>query len=240
MRIRGLIGVLAFFSAASPAMADVTLRYGPGGDGRQSLVVEADEQGRIRATGSNGQVMIIRDGDIFLVPPGGDGTVVVARLDDFLVVGNELFNRLLSPAGPAPSGYTVAARGAETVGTRRGDLYLVAPQGIPTREDNRGLEVVVSTDPALAEAGRASAQIFGALARVMAAPFLGIEAPEFRARVGEVLAQGAVLRFDRQFVLESVADGPVAASRFELPAAPLSREALRAQLQSEAPPPDQE
>lgn len=233
MRLPLLIAAaLAALAGASPAAADVTVRYAPGREGGQSLVIEADDQGRVRAEGGRGQLIIIRDGETYMSPPSEDGAFA-ARLEDFFAVGAEMFDRLVGEGMRVtrPSGYTLNTRGPETVGQWQGVLYAIDPVGAaPSPDpDNRGLELVVSNDPALTAAGRASGQVFGALIRTFAMAFGGA-APGLTGHAQEVLGRGTVLRMDGQFRLESVGTGPVPASRFDLPGPVLSRDELRARM----------
>lgn len=232
MRLPFLIAMASVVLAASPATADVTVRYAPGSDAGQSLVIEADDAGRVRAEGSRGQLIIIRDGETYMSPPAGEGRFA-ARLEDFFAVGAEMFNRLLGEGMQVtrPSGYTLTTRGPETVGQWQGTFYSIDPEGGAPDADaaGRGLELVVSSDPALSAAGRASGQVFGALIRTLAMAFGGAPAA-LGEHAEDVLGRGTVLRMDRQFRLESVSTGPVPASRFDLPGPVLSREQLRTQM----------
>lgn len=231
-----VIGLIALFIAA-PALADVTLRYAPGPGGGPRLTIEADDAGRVRAEGANGQVMIIRDGEIYLIPPrpdrAPDGVVVVGRLEDFAAVTMEMLQRLMGEGAlfPASSGYTLDERGTETVGSWQGAVYAIAPDGVDETSGpaGRALELVVSEDPALAAGRRPSQQVFGALVRMIGMAFGG-DPPALIAQAAGVLARGTALRLDREFQLESIAEGPVPPARFDLPGPVLSREALRAQL----------
>lgn len=234
MRLPLLIAAaLAALAFTSPAAADVTVRYAPASDGGQSLVIEADDQGRVRAEGARGQLIIIRDGETYMSPPNAEG-MFAARLEDFFAVGAEMFNRLLGEGMQVtrPSGYMLNMRGPETVGQWQGILYSIDPVGAApdSGSGSQGLELVVSTDPALSAAGRASGQVFGALIRTFAMAFGG-EAPELTSHAQEVLGRGTVLRMDRQFRLQSVDNtGRIPASRFDLPGPVLSRDQLRARM----------
>lgn len=233
MRFRlAIVAAIAVLGTASPAAADVTVRYAPGREGGQALVIEADDQGRVRAEGGRGQLIIIRDGEIYMTPPTEED-VFAARLEDFFAVGAELFNRMLGEGlrVTRPTGYGLNERGPEMVGAWRGTLYSIDPEGAADGPGSapEGLELVVSSDPALAPATRATSQVFTALIRTFALAFGGAPA-DLSAHAQDVLGRGAVLRLDRQFRLESVAEGPVAATRFDLPGPVLSRDQLRARM----------
>ena len=152
----------------------------------------------------------------------------------------EVFTSLLggSLRPSMPSGYTLNDRGTETVGQWRGTLYAIRPAGGTgdAASGNSDLELVVTDDPALARAGRAARPLFETLLRLTAMAF-GREPPQLIDHARDVLARGAVLRMTRRFVLQDVAEGPIASSRFDLPGPVLSRDALRTRMlsQSRAP-----
>ena len=109
-----LLGLLL----SAPAAADLTIHYAPEPPSDRPLIIEADGQGRMRADLGAGQLIMMRDGDIFVVTVGEDHPNVV-RLDDFLAVAAEFSVRVpgkppdpwgiasgsltgLKRAGPAP------------------------------------------------------------------------------------------------------------------------------------------
>ena len=87
MRIHPIIFGLLASLGASPALADVTLRYATGESSDRRLTIEADERGRLRAEDDRGQIVIIRDGEAFLIQSAG-GERTIARLDDFMAVSD--------------------------------------------------------------------------------------------------------------------------------------------------------
>src|SRR5437763_900696 len=73
VRLRLSIFALLGLLASAPAAADITIRYAPDPPGERPLLVEADQEGRIRAEIGPGQLLLMRDSDIFVVTPGADG-----------------------------------------------------------------------------------------------------------------------------------------------------------------------
>lgn len=228
MHIRAIIIGLLAWLAASPALADVIVHYRPVSDGGRRLTIEADNQGRIRAEDNRGQVILIRDGVAYLVQSNG-GEGFVCRLEDFAALSAELLARVFGDGfrRALPTGYRLSERGPETIGQWRGTLYALEPIGGRVGSDPRSgdIELVVSDDPSLAQAGRATRVVFETLLRMIEA--LGGPRGAVTDQARTVLTHGAVLRMTREFVLEDFVEGPVEASRFEVPGPVLTRDELR-------------
>ena len=230
MRLPLILFGLFAAALATPAAADMTITYAPDSPGGRGLVIEVDDAGRIRAENGPGQMLIMRDGDIYVVTPGEE-TPTVARIDDFLAVAEEGarafrqsgFLRLPSP----DTHYRLNDRGPQTVGSWPGTLLAIEQVG--PHDPELDAQWVVSSDPALAEPGRIVLRVLDVMAR-LAHALVGDSPPEFMARLNEVRSRGALLRIVRQYRLESVGTDPVPASRFELPGPVLTREQLQARI----------
>src|SRR3954452_20652586 len=72
-------------SVPAPALADVTIHYGPVGDSNQQMTIEADGAGNIRAEAGPGQIILIRaDGKAYLAVPGDESEF--ASMVDYVAV----------------------------------------------------------------------------------------------------------------------------------------------------------
>jgi hypothetical protein len=224
MRFLLLLTTLCALAPAT-ARADTTLRYVPELEGGLGLVIEADARGHVRAEGSGGLVLIIRDGVTYMVV--GHEDHAVARIEDAAAVATEARARrpssLVSPRPPAR--YTVSAHGPQSVGQRAGIAYsLTASPPIPGATFN---DIVISTDPALIPLGHSFAQVVGAQTLLFEAA-LGVGDVDGDRAAMDVLSRGLLLRMVGNYHLESLATDPIPASRFDLPGPLLTRDQLRA------------
>lgn len=213
--------MLATAMAPDPAAADVTLRYAATDDPDRTLVIEADDAGRIRAEDSNGQSILISERATLMLFPGKDRAFT--RLEDFRIVGGEIRAELVADGRLVAGGdqpYRLADEGAATIGTWRGKRYSIDPEGPGITQ-----EIVIATDPSLAEARRAAVKIFETLNIIGGAVL--IEPPQFTRLVKEVLAKGMPIAVDG-LVLKSIATGKVPEARFAAPASVLTLDQLRA------------
>ena len=224
LSVFGLLGLLL----SAPAEADVTLRYVPDAPGTLGILIEADGQGRMRAEIAPGQLFIMRAGETFVVTPGAQGPNV-SRLDDFLAVGTETaqaFEASHPVRNPPPQlHFRLVDRGPQTVGIWPGTR--IAVEQIGPHASAQDTEYVVSTDPALAEAGRMANWFFETEGRILVT-ILRFDRAEFTGVVRQLIARGTPLRVSGRFRLASIGADPVPASRFDLPGPVLSREQLRA------------
>jgi len=223
LSVLALLGLLL----ASPAAADVTIRYAPDPPNNRGLIIEADAQGRVRAETGPGQLLITRDGVTYVVTPGEEGPRV-SRLDDFLVIATEAaraYRRANPVRTPPPElHYRLRERGPETVGIWPGTRIDIEVIG-STSEDSAS-QWVTSADPALAEAGRIANGIFEVQSRIFETV---ISNPgELMALLQQLRQRGAPLRLGGQYHLESLSADPVPAGRFDLPGPVLSQAQLRA------------
>ncbi len=158
MRLRLVLCALVALAASAPAAADVTLRYAPDVEGSRGLVIEADDTGRIRAETGPGQLLIMRDGEVYVVTPGEERPRVV-RIDDFSAVAEEAARAFrqsgVVPPIPSDTGYRLADRGPQTVGTWPGTLFAI--EQIAPHDPELDAQWGMSSDPALATLGRIAA-----------------------------------------------------------------------------------
>ena len=215
-------------SCSAPALADVTLQYGPVGNSNQLVTIEADAAGNVRSEAGPGQVMLMRaDGQAYLAVPGDEEEFV--RLDDYVAVLDAHRRAHPNPRiqPPRPAHYVLEPRGEEQVGQWRGLRFVLAPAG--PHDAMLDHEVVISTDPVLAEAARAAARFFTTQGRMASAAF-GPDSPEHARLAADMYSRGLPLRVSIIYRLESIGNAPIPAARFAIPAPLLSREELAERL----------
>jgi hypothetical protein len=238
MAIRSFLVALALLAAA-PAFADTTGVYATS-DGNMTMTVEVASNGDVRGT-MGGKLLdalarqapearppgfITRDGEGYFIQPAADGVSVI-RASDAAAVMAESFREHASgiPASPMQK---LVARGTATVNGRTGTAYASgkARAGEPP-------SLVISADPDLSELARAMAGQFEMSVSMGQALGFG----EMGGDMLALLRTGVPLRF-AGMELTRVTHDAIAPDRFELPAPPLSREAIRALMvhQRAAPP----
>jgi len=219
----GLCAVLL----AAPAAADVTIRYAPDPPGSRALVIEGDNQGRMRAEMGPGQTLIRRDGETFIIIARPGDAPLVARLNDFLgfwaersaAAAQNGATRLRGPA--ADSHYRLSERGSETVGAWHGTRRAI--EEIGRHDPGRDTIWVVSNDPALAAAAPAATWFFETLTRIVADAMPAAYINAFRQLNGH----GMPLRVYNFYRLQGLSADPIPAARFDLPGPVLSPDQLR-------------
>jgi hypothetical protein len=250
MRRPLLLAALAATFLATPALADVTVRYRavmPAGapanvrEAPPSMTVSADGsgQGRIEiiapgtpAAGARqpGVALIAREGAIYIAASGPQpGIQIVTRMDDALAVASQVAGPLLQ--GSAREGLQVVMQqrveitpvGPETVSGVQGNLYRVVVVTGETRTPP--VEIVVATDPRLAPVGQEFARLFERM-RPTVASMLGGEPQVYMALRG-MAGLGAPLRIGDFVRLDSVSTEDVPDSQFALPGPVLNREQLQ-------------
>jgi len=223
MRFGWIIAAAAFLFA-TPAAADITARYRQA-NGEADVVVQVNDRGESRMSVTEA-TYVTRDGVTYMLLTDPQGSFVV-RLADFLALMDELL-RAQGDTAPqaAASGVTTSDAGPETVAGQNGRLYRIVNRRIASDV----FEVVISTDAELAP-------LTGAMAGALLPMFetMGRSAPGLAESLRELLGRGALLRLGPLFQLESIDRAPVPASAFDLPSAPLSREALAERLQANLP-----
>ena len=251
MRRKLLLAALVGTVLATPALADVTVRYkavlpdsAPANirANPPMLTVSADDAGQARmemlqpgvpATGTArppGVAFITREGVgyVALAAPGG-AMNMVARVDDALA----LIGRFAAPLlqGSAREGAQMVMRqrveihpvGPEVVNGVQGNLYRVVMINGETRSPP--MEVVVATDPRLAPVGREFARFAESL-RPTVTSLLGGEPQAYMAFRG-LMGLGAPLRIGNEVRVDSVSMDDLPESQFALPGPVMSREQLQ-------------
>lgn len=251
MRRPLILAAIAGCLLATPALADVTVRYravlpeGAPANVRQNpptLTVSADEAGQARMemvapgiTGGEGALppsvaFITREnvGYVALAAPGG-AMQLVARMDDVLALFSQFAAPLLQ--GSAREGAQMALQqrveiqpvGRETVNGVAGNLYRVVMINGETRSPP--VEIVVATDPRLAPIGREFYRLVDSM-RPTVTTLLGSE-PQLYAALRGLMGLGAPLRIGNEFRIDSVSTDDVPDSRFALPGPVMTREQLQ-------------
>jgi hypothetical protein len=204
---------------ADPALADVTARYRQA-DG-PPIVIQVNDRGDGRMAVTNA-VYLSSSGANHMILTLSSGTIVVRR-EDFLAVIAEL-SGVLTPPTPPSRRIAISEHGREVVGGRSGIVYRVGAAGTADF-----LEFVVSTDADLAPVGR----VFQAQFLPMFAT-QGMTPPGLLEAMTDLLSRGTLLRFGNMLRLEAADTAPVPASAFALPGTPISRDALRERIMSDA------
>lgn len=252
MRRQLLLAILAGSLFASPALADVTVRYravlpesAPANvrENPPTLTVSADGAGQARMemaappgiAGGPGAsppsiAFITREnvGYVAATAPGG-AMQMVARMDDVLALIAQFAAPLLQ--GSAREGAQMALRqrveiqpvGPETVSGVRGNLYRVVMINGETRSPP--IDVVVATDPRLAPVGQEFARFFES-ARPTVVSLLGSE-PQIYMALRGLMGLGAPLRIGNEFRIDTISTDDVPDSRFALPGPVMTREQLQ-------------
>lgn len=245
MRRSLLIAALSGTLLATPALADVTVRYRAmvpqGGSANiPSMTVSADDAGQARiemlAPGTPhdgarqpGVALITRENVGYLAFNGPQpGMQIVTRVDDALALASQFATPLLR--GSAREGVQQVMQqrveiqpvGPETVAGVQGNLYRVVAVMGETRTPP--IDIVVATDPRLAPIGREFARLSESL-RPTVVSLLGGE-PQAYAAFRGLLGLGAPLRIGNHMQIESVSTDDVPDSRFALPGPVMSREQL--------------
>lgn len=251
MRRPLLLAALVGTFLATPALADVTVRYravlpesAPANirANPPTLTVSADGAGQARmemlqpgvpATGATrppGVAFITREGVgyISMNAPGGMMNMV-ARFDDALALVSQFAAPLLQ--GSAREGMQMVMRqrveihpvGPEVVSGVQGNLYRVVLVNGETRSPP--VEIVVATDPRLAPVGREFARFADSM-RPTVTSLLGGEPQLYMAFRG-LMGLGAPLRIGDQMRVDMVSTDDVPDSQFTLPGPVMSREQLQ-------------
>jgi hypothetical protein len=227
MRLLPLLLMISAFTSAAPAFADVTLRYAPEEPSTLGLVIEADDQGHIRAVGSGGVDLIFRDDDVFMVQRTQNGPAV-ARFEDVIALATEA--RATSGVEqiftPRTLHVEFQPHGTQRIGDREGELFQVMQVSAAT--DGPPGEFVLSRDPELQRWAATVSKVLDVQERMIGA-VIGIDLDEESRRAGNAIyATGLMLRISRLYRLNAVDTAPIAPERFTLPGPILTRDQLRA------------
>lgn len=222
--IRIIAACLAALLIAGPAWADVTARYAQEGGG-PPILVQAGDNGDSRVTVDEA-IYVTTGGIVYMILDDAAGRFVV-RQQDFL----NLLDELMRATAVAEAAYVpapvISEGGSEILAGRSGTVFRISDP----RQASDTFELVISTDPELAQIGRAIGSLVAAFSTTM-----GRSWPGFASAFSELVGRGALLRLGHWWRLESVDVGPVPQSAFALPSAPLDRDALRARLNAGAGP----
>lgn len=225
------LAVMAVAAVASAACGnaeaqDMTLTYKSNSSETDTLLIRSDGEGRVRIDDGRGQSIIIRDNQTYLVFPG-PGRRDVARVDDFLAVGAEVREQMRRSGAynPSEGRYSVREEGPQVVGRWQGVRYYIER----AEGSGRSSDVVLSNDPALAEARPVAVTAFQARARVGNAVLP--DPAEFTRLSDEVMLRGMPIGVEG-LELQSISNEPVPVEQFELPGPVLTRDQLRQRRQN--------
>jgi hypothetical protein len=253
MRRPLLFALLVGSLLASPALADVTVRYraimpaGAPGATRANpptMTISADGNGQARwemaAPGTPAEgarqpsvALIAREGVGYFALNGPQaGMQIVGRIDDAFALGAQFAQPILQ--GPAHAIVTqvmnqhveIMPVGPETVSGIQGNLYRVILVTGETRSPP--LEIVVATDPRLAPIGREFVRMIESVRPTVVA-VAGSE-PQLYAALRGMAGLGAPLRIGNELRVDSVSTDDVPDSQFALPGPVMSREQLQTMM----------
>ena len=231
--MRWLVGVVAAMGLAFPAAAGMRAVY-DGAQPGQQLEIEVADNGDFRVgPAGQPQYALQRDRVLYLVSPGPDGRVEVARAEDMAATINAAapaFRDLFTTSAVSRPLVPIKAErgGPAKVGGRAGTSYRITASGPDGKPETTGY--VLSSEAQMAPIGTALGR-FIETTLIMAAPMLGPESPRLVEEVRAVFALGTPLRKDGRFALVRAEPADVPASRLELPAAPLDRAELARRFQ---------
>jgi hypothetical protein len=250
MRRPLLLAVLAGSLLASPALADVTVRYravlpaNAPANVRQApptMTISADDAGQARwemaAPGTPAEgarqpsiALIAREGVGYFAMNGPQpGMQIVGRIDEAFALGAQFAAPILQ--GPAQAIVTqvtsqrveITPVGPETVSGIQGNLYRIVLVNGETRSPP--IEMVVATDPRLAPIGREFVRMVESLRPTVLA--VVHSEPQLFAALRGMVGLGAPLRIGNEMRIVSVSTDDVPDSRFALPGPVMSREQLQ-------------
>lgn len=249
MRRSLLLAALAASLAATPALADVTVRYRSVmpvppvnvGEPQPTLTIAADGTGQARwemaapgtpAAGARQPsiALIAREGvGYFSLNGPQTGMQIVGRIDDAFAVGMQLAAPILNGPGRAIVTQVMSQRveiipvGPEIVSGIQGNLYRLVLISGGTRSPP--VEMVVATDPRLAPIGREFVRMVESLRPAVVAAAGG--EPQLYTALRGMVGLGAPLRIGTEMRIDSVGTDDVPDSQFALPGPVMSREQLR-------------
>lgn len=219
-------------AACSKAPEDTTARYTLGG-GVGTITVQAAANGDARV--ESGQQVIVRNGGTeYLVLTDSKGRFA-AKVSDFIAAMGEMMREDgMKPTGLGPqSEYDLVKKGTETVAGVAGDVWNVSAK--PAKDAKAApptetIEAVISSDPALANVGKALSM----QTRLGTAGMQQVQGGQgnLEKRVEEMLDKGMVLRFGDALKLDKLEKAPIDAKVFALPAV-IDKTALKARLNAE-------
>jgi hypothetical protein len=250
MRRPLLLAALVGSLIASPALADVTVRYravlpaNAPANVRQApptLTIAADGSGQARwemaAPGTPAEgarqpsvSLIAREGVGYFALNGPQpGMQIVGRIDDAFALGAQFAAPILQ--GPARAIVTqvmsqrveITPVGPETVSGIQGNLYRLVLVTGETRSPP--IEMVVATDPRLAPIGREFVRMIDSVRPTVLAVAGG--EPQLYAALRGMVGLGAPLRIGNEMRVDMVSTDDVPDSQFALPGPVMTREQLQ-------------
>lgn len=250
MRRPLLLAALFGSLLASPALADVTVRYravvpdSAPANARQApptMTIAADGSGQARwemaAPGTPAEgarqpsiALIAREGVGYFALNGPQpGLQIVGRIDDAFALGAQFAAPVLRGPARTTVAQVMSQRveitpvGPETVSGIQGNLYRLVLVTGETRAPP--VEVVVATDPRLAPIGREFVRMIESVRPTVVAAVGG--EPQVLAALRGMAGLGAPLRIGDQMRIDSVSTDDVPDSQFALPGPVMSREQLQ-------------
>ncbi|WP_448663083.1 hypothetical protein ACG3SL_21030 [Sphingomonas sp. CJ20] len=213
-------------AGCSKAPEDLTARYTLAGGGG-TIAVKAAANGDARVD-SREQTLIRKGGVEYIVLNDPRGAYA-AKVPEFVAVIGELAREAgMKPTGLGPqTDYAIVKEGTETVAEQKGDVWKVRPAKGAAKTT---VEAVISSDPALANAGSALAMQTRFGAAGMAQVQGGLD--NLEKRVAEMLDKGLVLRFGDALKLTEIERTPLPETLFALPTV-LDKAALKARIAQE-------
>ncbi|SFN97917.1 hypothetical protein SAMN05428984_1400 [Sphingomonas sp. OK281] len=202
----------------SPACADMTARYVMD-DGTPLMTIEIAANGDMRTRFSDpSSYFLTREGRDYLVKTGPAGPIVMRSEDIATVMLEQAARETWRPPKDKNANAPLIARAKVRIRGRQGVAYASDRDPSPDAPT-----VVISEDPTLAPLASAIRKQFLQSLATMSSMF-GDASPS--RGIAPVLSKGAPLAF-LGLELDTVSRDPVPASRFALPAPPITLDAVR-------------
>jgi hypothetical protein len=221
-------------SVAAPARAGIRATYSLPGEPRKVLIVEAADNGDVRAGPVDGDQYLLILGDTAYTVQIKDGKPEVARVADIAAamdgVVPSFFKQLFSAAasGTPASKLSVTKQGPQTVAGVAGTAYAI--KGLDDSQPNKVDTFVFSNDPALAPVGRAIGKFIESTLVLMSG-LIGQASVAMIEQERQISALGTLLSGADGPRLEKVEQGiAVDPARLKLPAPPMSVAAISAEF----------
>ena len=206
---------------AGPAFADMTAHY-VGSDDSRMMTIEIATEGDYRVTiGDHSHYFLTRAGRDYLVETNAAGPKVMRQEDIATVMIEQVKPNVRPSPHKSEADARLVARGPVSIRGRKGVAYGLILDGKSGADDEPYL--VVSDDPALAPLAAVMRKQFAASIGTMHGIF-GAENPW--AFMEGMLDKGAPLVF-LGMTLDTIDHARIPASRFVLPASPISLDAVR-------------
>ena len=206
---------------AGPAFADMTAHY-VGSDDSSMMTIEIATEGDYRVTlGDDSHYFLTKVGRDYLVKTNAAGPTVMRQEDIATVMIEQVKPNVRRSPHKSEADARLVARGPVSIRGRKGVAYGLIFDGKSGGDDEPYL--VVSDDPTLAPLAAAMRKQFAASIGTMHGIF-GADSPW--AFLEGMLNKGAPLVF-LGMTLDTIDHARIPASRFVLPASPISLDAVR-------------